>query len=64
MGRAPATALAYMNWIRGIQLDEGHKLLTSLRRCGPKVCGVCVCVCVLGVEGCFKIVCDVFVCWG
>jgi len=37
MGRAPATALAYMNWIRGIQLDEGFKLLTSLRRCGPKV---------------------------
>eukprot|EP00967_Tisochrysis_lutea_P136662 scaffold244022_cov24-Tisochrysis_lutea.AAC.1 len=36
MGRAPATALAYMNWIRGIQLDEGFKLLTSLRRCGPK----------------------------
>ncbi|KAF5840147.1 protein-tyrosine phosphatase-like protein [Dunaliella salina] len=40
MGRAPATALAYMNWIRGIQLDEGFKLLTSLRRCGPKVAGL------------------------
>mmetsp|Transcript_2128 Transcript_2128/g.3418 ORF Transcript_2128/g.3418 Transcript_2128/m.3418 type:complete len:176 (-) Transcript_2128:222-749(-) len=37
MGRAPATALAYMNWIRHIPLDEAFKLLTSLRRCGPKV---------------------------
>jgi hypothetical protein len=37
MGRAPATALAYMQWIRGMQLDEAFTQLTSLRRCGPKV---------------------------
>ncbi|KAJ9531797.1 hypothetical protein QJQ45_021950 [Haematococcus lacustris] len=36
MGRAPATALAYMNWIRGMQLDHAYSMLTSMRRCGPK----------------------------
>lgn len=37
MGRAPATALAVMNWIRGMQLDEAYSLLTGLRRCSPKI---------------------------
>ncbi|KAL6750276.1 protein-tyrosine phosphatase-like protein [Haematococcus lacustris] len=37
MGRAPATALAYMNWIRGMQLDHAYSMLTSMRRCGPKI---------------------------
>ncbi|MEW5298707.1 MAG: hypothetical protein WDW36_001798 [Sanguina aurantia] len=37
MGRAPGAALAYMNWFRGFQLDEGYKLVTGLRRCSPKV---------------------------
>ncbi|MEW5308603.1 MAG: hypothetical protein WDW38_000548 [Sanguina aurantia] len=37
MGRAPGAALAYMNWFRKFQLDEGYKLVTGLRRCSPKV---------------------------
>lgn len=37
LGRAPATALAYMNWIRGIQLDEAFNQLLSVRLCGPKI---------------------------
>jgi len=37
MGRAPATALAYMMWVRGMQLDEAWTTLTTTRRCGPKI---------------------------
>eukprot|EP00798_Chlamydomonas_sp_ICE-L_P008085 gene8085-1327_t len=37
LGRAPAAALAYMNWVRGMQLDEAEALLTGIRRCSPKV---------------------------
>lgn len=37
MGRAPATAIAYMSWIRGIQLDQAYQHLTTIRRCGPKI---------------------------
>ncbi|XP_062091917.1 phosphoglucan phosphatase DSP4, amyloplastic [Humulus lupulus] len=37
MGRAPATALAYMFWVQGYKLDEALKLLLSKRPCFPKV---------------------------
>jgi hypothetical protein len=37
MGRAPATALAYMFWLRGWQLPEALQALTSVRRCSPRV---------------------------
>lgn len=37
LGRAPATALAYMNWVRGIQLDAAFEQLLSVRLCGPKI---------------------------
>ncbi|KAM6584323.1 hypothetical protein CsatB_011325 [Cannabis sativa] len=37
MGRAPATALAYMFWVQGYKLDEAVKLLLSKRPCFPKV---------------------------
>jgi Glycogen recognition site of AMP-activated protein kinase/Dual specificity phosphatase, catalytic domain len=36
LGRAPATALAYMWWIKGIPLDEAYALLTGIRPCKPK----------------------------
>lgn len=37
LGRAPATALAYMNWVMGIQLDAAFEQLLSVRLCGPKI---------------------------
>lgn len=37
LGRAPATALAYMYWLRGWQLDEAYDALTGKRRCSPRV---------------------------
>lgn len=37
LGRAPATALAYMYWLRGWQLPEALEALTSVRRCSPRV---------------------------
>jgi hypothetical protein len=37
MGRAPATALAYMWWAMGLPLDEAHQLLLSKRKCHPKL---------------------------
>ena len=37
LGRAPATALAYMWWFKGIPLDEAYDHLTSLRPCKPRV---------------------------
>jgi hypothetical protein len=37
LGRAPATALAYMWWVKGIPLDEAYDLLTGIRPCKPKV---------------------------
>lgn len=36
LGRAPATALAFMWWIKGIPLDEAYALLTGIRPCKPK----------------------------
>ncbi|KAI3470553.1 hypothetical protein Pfo_027216 [Paulownia fortunei] len=37
LGRAPATALAYMFWVQGYKLSEAHKLLLSKRSCYPKL---------------------------
>ncbi|XP_074586878.1 phosphoglucan phosphatase DSP4, amyloplastic-like [Curcuma longa] len=37
LGRAPAVALAYMFWIEGYKLNEGHQLLQSRRACFPKL---------------------------
>ncbi|GJN30028.1 hypothetical protein PR202_gb18302 [Eleusine coracana subsp. coracana] len=37
LGRAPAVALAYMFWILGYSLNEGHQLLQSKRACFPKL---------------------------
>lgn len=37
LGRAPATALAYMFWVQGYKLSEAHKLLMSKRSCFPKL---------------------------
>lgn len=37
LGRAPAVALAYMFWILGYSLNEGHRLLQSKRACFPKL---------------------------
>jgi len=36
LGRAPATALAWMWWFKGIPLDEAYAQLTSLRPCKPR----------------------------
>lgn len=37
LGRAPATALAYMFWFQGYNLVEANKLLQSKRSCFPKL---------------------------
>eukprot|EP00879_Flechtneria_rotunda_P017674 GHRR01018526.1.p1 GENE.GHRR01018526.1~~GHRR01018526.1.p1 ORF type:complete len:519 (+),score=171.17 GHRR01018526.1:515-2071(+) len=37
LGRAPATALAYMFWLRGWQLPEALEKLTSVRACSPRI---------------------------
>ncbi|XP_066308965.1 phosphoglucan phosphatase DSP4, amyloplastic-like [Miscanthus floridulus] len=37
LGRAPAVALAYMFWILGYSLNEGHQLLQSKRDCFLKL---------------------------
>ncbi|KAM3316665.1 hypothetical protein ACQJBY_034669 [Aegilops geniculata] len=37
LGRAPAVALAYMFWILGYNLNEGHQLLQSKRPSFPKL---------------------------
>ena len=36
LGRAPATALAYMWWIKGMPLDDAYEMLTGIRPCKPK----------------------------
>lgn len=40
MGRAPGTALAYMTWIRGFQLDRAFEVLRDVRPCCPKLSAV------------------------
>ncbi|KAI3428039.1 hypothetical protein D9Q98_006425 [Chlorella vulgaris] len=35
LGRAPATALAYMWWFKGIHLEDAYELLTGIRTCKP-----------------------------
>lgn len=40
MGRAPAVALAYMWWVKGIHLEEGHALLTGKRTCSPRLASI------------------------
>ncbi|KXZ48593.1 hypothetical protein GPECTOR_26g496 [Gonium pectorale] len=37
LGRAPATALAYMFWLRGQKLDEAYELLRGKRMCSPRI---------------------------
>jgi len=37
LGRAPATALAYMYWLRGWDLNEALDTLTGKRRCSPRI---------------------------
>ncbi|XP_061998374.1 phosphoglucan phosphatase DSP4, amyloplastic isoform X1 [Rosa rugosa] len=37
LGRAPATALAYMFWVQGYKLEDAVKLLLSKRSCCPKL---------------------------
>ncbi|XP_074577385.1 phosphoglucan phosphatase DSP4, amyloplastic-like [Curcuma longa] len=37
LGRAPSVMLAYMFWIEGYKLNEGHQLLQSRRACFPKL---------------------------
>ncbi|KAI3751686.1 hypothetical protein L2E82_22777 [Cichorium intybus] len=37
LGRAPATALAYMFWVQGYQLNDAVTFLLSKRSCFPKV---------------------------
>jgi hypothetical protein len=37
LGRAPSTALAYMFWLRGWDLEEGREAITGKRACTPRV---------------------------
>lgn len=36
LGRAPATALGYMWWMKGIPLDKAYEQLTTMRPCKPR----------------------------
>lgn len=40
MGRAPALALAYMWWCRGLELHEAFEKLYSVRKCCPKLAAI------------------------
>ncbi|GJR99601.1 phosphoglucan phosphatase DSP4, amyloplastic [Tanacetum coccineum] len=37
LGRAPATAMAYMFWVQGYKLNDAVTLLLSKRPCSPKI---------------------------
>lgn len=37
MGRAPATALAYMYWYRGFTLEDAFEKLRVVRPCNPRL---------------------------
>lgn len=37
LGRAPAVALAYMYWLRGLDLNDAYNHLRSLRYCSPRI---------------------------
>ncbi|WCJ19217.1 Phosphoglucan phosphatase DSP4 amyloplastic [Euphorbia peplus] len=37
LGRAPATAIAYMFWVLGYKLNDAHDLLLSKRSCFPAI---------------------------
>lgn len=37
MGRAPAVALAYMWWVKGIHLEDAYATLYAARKCHPKL---------------------------
>lgn len=37
LGRAPAVALAYMWWYKGMPLSDAYEVLTSIRPCKPRV---------------------------
>lgn len=45
LGRAPATALAYMFMIEGMDLDEAYRQLYQVRRCHPQLQMVRAAVC-------------------
>ncbi|KAK9820509.1 hypothetical protein WJX72_011109 [[Myrmecia] bisecta] len=45
LGRAPATALAYMYWCRGMSLKEAHSLLTGVRPCNPNLAAIRAATC-------------------
>ncbi|KAG1655815.1 hypothetical protein FOA52_008378 [Chlamydomonas sp. UWO 241] len=37
LGRAPAAAVAYMAWVRGMQVDEALAMTKAARACAPKI---------------------------
>jgi hypothetical protein len=37
LGRAPATALAYMYWFRGFSLEDAFAKLRAVRPCNPRL---------------------------
>ena len=51
MGRAPATALAYMVWCRGWSLADAHAHLTSVRACNPRLVAIRQAACDLLLDG-------------
>lgn len=51
MGRAPATALAYMSWCRGMSLAEAHACLTAVRACNPRLVAIRQAGCDLLLDG-------------
>lgn len=40
LGRAPAVALAYLWWVRGVPLPEARRRLTALRPCSPRMAAI------------------------
>ncbi|CAI5469530.1 unnamed protein product [Closterium sp. Yama58-4] len=45
LGRAPAVALAYMWWMRDLQLEEANEILQKVRPCGPKLFAIRAAAC-------------------
>ena len=40
LGRAPATALAYMFWCRGMALQDAIRTFMAVRPCNPRIAAI------------------------
>lgn len=51
LGRAPATALAYMVWFRGFSLEDAFAKLRAARPCNPRLQAIRQATCDILVDG-------------